>query len=60
MTPEEAIEILATFRTNGKFPSTQKLHSALQLGIEALKWRQRWTNSLSHMNFAQLPGEAHE
>ncbi|KKM13458.1 hypothetical protein LCGC14_1716020 [marine sediment metagenome] len=56
----KAIVILGNVEdTFSRFTSLEKRQAA-QIGIEAIKWRQRFTKSLPGKKFAPLPGETEE
>jgi len=60
MTPTEAIKDLQTEMTQPNLISFQRRNEAINLGIQALKFRQRWEQQEGEDNFPLLPGETKE
>lgn len=58
MTPEEAIEILNDHACKKMKVFDEDLEEAEKLGIEALKFRQRWEQQEGDTDFWRLPGES--
>ncbi len=57
MTPEEAITYHEELKIEFDAPVDADLRVALQLGIEALKFRHRWKQQEGEEDFPLLPGE---
>jgi len=60
MKPTEAIEILEIETGSRHEPSDPELNDAMNLGIEALKFRLRWEEQEGEDDFPLLPGETKE
>jgi hypothetical protein len=57
MTIDEAIELIEhCAKTHARYDRVE-IKAALQLGIEALKFRQRWEQQEGEDDFPRLPGE---
>ena len=54
---EKAIEILEDILKEGRGLSGPDRFTAIRLGIEALKFRQRWEEQEGEDDFPRLPGE---
>lgn len=59
MTLEEAIKLNNELLRTGNYDVDPKFTKAIKLGIEALKFRQRWEARRAQTKFPLLPGETY-
>lgn len=57
MTPEEAIEVLGQLADDSYINLDPAGPKAINLGIEAIKFRKRWEEQEGEDDFPLLPGE---
>ena len=60
MTIDKAIKMLKTHGLVDEKDTIQDYMNAVKLGIEALKFRQRWEAQEGEDDFPRLPGETEE
>lgn len=60
MTPEEAIQVLEVTERDKEIQFWTASREAIKLGIEALRFRQRWEEQEGEEDFPLMPGETKE